>query len=111
MLTRPGSLCLAPEQSLGPTLPPPGPPPQFSCFCQNSDAPLPRCRRPDSEKLQFPAACREGEVLVLPPDFAAEPGARGMALEVRPPSLMQALEAAGGQVRGSIPPGPSLLPP
>jgi hypothetical protein len=76
--------------------------PEFTCFCQNSDTPLPRCRRADSAALQFPAPCREGEVLVPPDEFAREPGVRGMPLDVRPASFLQALEAQGEQVGGAV---------
>ncbi|KAI3434871.1 hypothetical protein D9Q98_002925 [Chlorella vulgaris] len=67
--------------------------PDLSCFCQNAEAPLARCRRPDSEKLQFPAACRENEVLMPLSEFGASDEARGTAVEVRHADLLERLSA------------------
>jgi hypothetical protein len=73
--------------------------PDLSCFCQNAEAPLARCRRPDSEKLQFPAACRENEVLMPLSEFGASDEARGTAVEVRHADLLERLSADTSEVR------------
>ncbi len=65
--------------------------PQFSCFCQNSEAPLPRCRRPDSHKVQFPVPCPEGEVL-QPLERFADPAGAGAALRVLPHAALHSME-------------------
>ncbi|KAL4425403.1 hypothetical protein ABPG75_009419 [Micractinium tetrahymenae] len=65
--------------------------PEFSCFCQNSEAPLPRCRRPDSEAVQFPVPCPEGEVL-QPLEKFAEPQGGGMPLRVLPHAALHSME-------------------
>lgn len=71
--------------------------PEFSCFCQNSDAPLPRCRRPDSGEVQFPVPCPEGEVL-QPLDKFAEPGGAGAPLRVLPHAALHSMEMEESKV-------------
>lgn len=78
---------------------PPGSSLQFQCFCQNADQPLPRCRRPDSAKLQFPAACPEGDILMPLPDFASGGEVQGLPLRVEPHALAQRIEAVSHWVR------------
>ncbi|PRW34035.1 kinetoplast DNA-associated [Chlorella sorokiniana] len=67
--------------------------PQLQCFCQNAAQPLPRCRRPDSAQLQFPADCPEGDVLMPLPDFSSGGEAQGMPLQVEPHSAAQGIES------------------
>lgn len=65
--------------------------PEFQCFCQNSEAPLPRCRQPHSGGLDFPAACSQEDVLVALEDFQSDPARSGTPLDVRPASTAKAL--------------------
>ena len=66
--------------------------PQFQCFCQNAAQPLPRCRRPDSSSLQFPAPCPEGDVLMPLPGFASGADEGGMPLAVEPHSAAAGIQ-------------------
>ena len=86
-------------------LPLPTPHPQLSCFCQNGESALPRCRRPDAKDLTFPVDCPEAEVLAPLGQFSADPAQRGTPLDVQPASYAQAalkdkVGRAGLGVRG-----------
>lgn len=65
--------------------------PEFSCFCQNSETALPRCRRPGGEAVEFPAPCPEGEVL-QPLDKFGEQTGEGMPLRVLPHATLHSME-------------------
>jgi hypothetical protein len=92
LLTPCASCCLLPKlNDLSPCCPClPAHHPQFSCFCQNGESALPRCRRLDAKDLKFPVACPEGEVLAPLEQFTAEPAQRGTPLDVQPASFAQA---------------------
>lgn len=66
---------------------------QFQCFCQNADKALPRCRRPGSGELQFPAPCPEGDILMPLSEFGSGGEAQGMPLQVEPDSAARGIES------------------